>query len=130
MKKYLPTSYAAASLELVSQGYTHDDVSRVLLAHLRKAKKLSLLPVIIQSIEEYEKAGKGEVIDVYTAHPLDEKQRKEIAKLCEHLYHTEVTVRSHEDSSLVGGITLKRGDEVTDFSVTTLVDNLHTHIKQ
>ena len=130
MKKYLPTSYAAAVIELVSQGYTHDDVSRVLLAHLRKAKKLSLLPVIIETLEEYGKAGKGEVIDVYTAHRLDEHQKSEIAKLCKHLYHADVTVRSHEDSSLVGGITLKRGDEVTDFSVTTLVANLHTHIKQ
>lgn len=130
MKKYLPTSYAAAALELLSQGYKHEEVSRALCAHLQKAKKLSLLPVIVRDIAEKSEAGTGVVVDVFTAHRLTDPGKREIAKLCEKLYKTAVTVRTHEDSSLVGGMVLKRDDEVIDYSVTTLVSNLHTYIKQ
>ena len=130
MKKYLPTSYAAATLELLSQGYKHEEVSRALCTHLQKAKKLSLLPIIVRDIAEQSDAGTGVVVDVFTAHRLAEPGKREIMKLCKQLYKTAVTLRTYEDSSLVGGVVLKRGDEVIDYSVATLVSNLHTYIKQ
>lgn len=130
MKKYLPTSYASAAIELVSQGYSHEDIAHVLLTHLKKAKRLTFMPAIVAEIEERVALGDGQIIDVYSAQPLDEKSKKEITQLTEKLYKAPVTLRTHEDSSLVGGLTLKNGDEVIDFSVATLVSHLHTHIKQ
>jgi len=130
MKTYLPTSYAAAAIELVKKGYSPADVSKVLIHHLRKAKRSSLVYSIAEHVEELAKLGEGEVVDVYTTHPVDAQDKKNIADLAHELYGVKVSLREHEDRSLIGGIILRRGDEVTDYSVATLVAKLHTYLKQ
>lgn len=130
MKKYLPTSYAAAAIELTKQGYAHGDIAQVLLHHLKKAKRLSQLPSIIAELDARARVGDGTVIDVYTAHTLSAEQKQQVASLAKKLFAPDVALRTHEDSALVGGITLRNGDEVIDFSVSTLVSQLHTHLKK
>lgn len=130
MKGYLPESYATAVLELIEQGYDEAKVAQALTSRLVREKKTSQLGAILSLIKERIALGDGELVDVFTAHEQDEKEIAQLSKRLEGVYGKKVTLRTHVDPNILGGIILKNGDEVINYSIQNLLSELHTFIEK
>ena len=97
---------------------------------LGEAKRLSLLPTISS---EYKKllAEKDSSSDltITSAYELSAEQIDSITKGLEKRYGKNVTVKSQVDSTLIGGFSVKCGDEVLDHSIKGRLDKLINQIK-
>jgi F-type H+-transporting ATPase subunit delta len=84
---------------------------------LGSAKRLSLLPEILN---EYKKllAKKNKQSDVLitSAFKLNQSQEEEITGRLKKRYGENLTTKVEIDKTLIGGITIKSGDEVIDLS--------------
>ncbi len=97
---------------------------------LGEAKRLSLLPTISS---EYKKllAEKDSSSDltITSAYDLSAEQIDSITAGLEKRYGKNVTVKSQVDSTLIGGFSVKCGDEVLDHSIKGRLDKLINQIK-
>tara|TARA_B100000029_G_scaffold11328_1_gene12128 strand:- start:140 stop:652 length:513 start_codon:yes stop_codon:yes gene_type:complete len=97
---------------------------------LGEAKRLSLLPTISS---EYKKllAEKDSSSDltITSAYDLSAEQIDSITTGLEKRYGKNVTVKSQVDSTLIGGFSVKCGDEVLDHSIKGRLDKLINQIK-
>ena len=97
---------------------------------LGEAKRLSLLPTISS---EYKKllAEKDSSSDltITSAYELSAEQIDSITKGLEKRYGKNVTVKSEVDFTLIGGFSVKCGDEVIDHSIKGRLDKLINQIK-
>ena len=97
---------------------------------LGEAKRLSLLPTISS---EYKKllAEKDSSSDltITSAYELSAEQIDSITKGLEKRYGKNVTVKSEVDLTLIGGFSVKCGDEVIDHSIKGRLDKLINQIK-
>ena len=93
---------------------------RNLLLALAREGGLDRLPAIVQAFERYSQGGTrrldGEVI---SAVPLDDGQRAKIASELRERYGDGLELRFSVDSSLIGGLIIRIGDQVLDNSLRT-----------
>ena len=88
------------------------------------------LPGIISSlIERAASDRKHSVAEVRSAVPLDEDQRKRLAKALSKNLGKEVEVKVHVDPSVIGGISARVGDVVIDGTVRHRLDQLKETIR-
>lgn len=89
-----------------------------LLSALSENRRLTLLPEIAGQFELLRKQEEG-VLDalVTSAYPLTEPQSAELAETLKAKYGKQVKLTVKVDLALIGGITVKIGDDVIDASV-------------
>ena len=94
------------------------------------AKRLSLLPAIRSEYVRLlaEKDSSSE-IEVTSAYELTEEQMDSITKRLEKRYSKNIVVRSKLDPNLIGGFSVKCGDEVIDLSIKGRLNKLINQIK-
>ena len=94
------------------------------------AKRLSLLPAIRSEYVRLlaEKDSSSE-IEVTSAYELTEEQMDSITKRLEKRYSKNIVVRSKLDTNLIGGFSVKCGDEVIDLSIKGRLNKLINQIK-
>ncbi len=97
---------------------------------LGEAKRLSLLPTISSEYKKLlaEKDSSSE-LTITSAYELSKEQIDSITKGLEKRYGKNVTVKSEVDSTLIGGFSVKCGDEVIDHSIKGRLDKLINQIK-
>tara|TARA_Y100000766_G_scaffold259915_1_gene249292 strand:- start:239 stop:751 length:513 start_codon:yes stop_codon:yes gene_type:complete len=97
---------------------------------LGAAKRLSLLPTISSEYKKLlaEKDSSSE-LTITSAYELTKEQTDSITKGLEKRYGDNVKVQSEVDSSLIGGFSVKCGDEVIDHSIKGRLDKLINQIK-
>ena len=97
---------------------------------LGEAKRLSLLPNINTEYKKLlaEKDSSSE-LTISTAYELTNNQMSSITKGLEERYGNNITVKSEIDPALIGGFSVKCGDEVIDHSIKGRLDKLINQIK-
>ena len=97
---------------------------------LGEAKRLSLLPNINTEYKKLlaERDSSSE-LTITSAYELTKEQVDSITKGLEKRYGENVNVKSEVDPTLIGGFSIKCGDEVIDHSITGPLDNLINQIK-
>ena len=97
---------------------------------LGESKRISLLPHISK---EYRKLlsgtqGSSEVF-ITSAFELTDEQLKKVTNSLKGRYGDSLTVEQVVDKSLIGGFSIKCGDEVTDYSIKGKLEKLRNQIK-
>jgi len=106
------------------------DAGRKLVKVLIGAERFSFCPEIRALFEEL-KAEVEKVVDVEisSAFPLDENEKQRLsASLCSHLGRS-VELNTRQDSSLIGGVVVRAGDEVIDLSLRGRLDKMASEFK-
>ena len=94
------------------------------------AKRLSLLPAIrSEYIRLLAAKDSSSEIEVTSAYELTEEQMASITKGLEKRYGKNIVVRSKLDSNLIGGLSVRCGDEVIDLSIKGRLNKLINQIK-
>ena len=84
---------------------------------LGEAKRLSLLPDILQEYQRLlAKKNKQKNVLITSAFKLNQSQEEEITEHLKRRYGENLTTKVEIDKNLIGGITIKSGDEVIDLS--------------
>ena len=97
---------------------------------LGESKRISLIPHISK---EYRKLLSGtksssEVV-ITSAFELSAEQVEKVTDLLKGRYEDSLTVEQVIDNSLIGGFSIKCGDEVTDYSIKGKLEKLRNQIK-
>ena len=97
---------------------------------LGESKRISLLPHISKEYRKLLSGTKGssEVL-ITSAFKLTDKQLKKVTDSLKGKYGDSLTVEQVIDKSLIGGFSIKCGDEVTDYSVKGKLEKLRNQIK-
>ena len=81
------------------------------------AKRLSLLPDILHEYQKLlAKKNKQKDVLITSAFKLNQSQEEEITEHLKRRYGENLTTKVEIDKNLIGGITIKSGDEVIDLS--------------
>jgi F-type H+-transporting ATPase subunit delta len=117
------------SLKVILSDRITDLLLRFMLV-LNDNKRLSHLQMIeaafVQLVHEY--CGRIEV-DVTTAQPMDAATMDAITKQLHDVLGKEPVVHAHVDADLIGGVTLRIGDQLIDGSVATQLRKLEQELK-
>jgi len=97
---------------------------------LGESKRISLIPHISKEYKRLLSGTKGssEVL-ITSAFELSEEQVDKITESLKGRYGDSLTVEQVIDKSLIGGFSIKCGDEVTDYSVKGKLEKLRNQIK-
>ena len=97
---------------------------------LGESKRISLLPHISREYRKLLSGTKGssEVL-ITSAFELTDEQLKKVTDSLKGRYGDSLTVEQVIDKSLIGGFSIKCGDEVTDYSVKGKLEKLRNQIK-
>ena len=97
---------------------------------LGESKRISLLPHISKEYRKLLSGTKGssEVL-ITSAFMLTDEQLKKVTDSLKGRYGDSLTVEQVIDKSLIGGFSIKCGDEVTDYSVKGKLEKLRNQIK-
>ena len=97
---------------------------------LGESKRISLLPHISREYKKLLSGTKGssEVL-ITSAFELTDEQLKKVTDSLKGRYGDSLTAEQVIDKSLIGGFSIKCGDEVTDYSVKGKLEKLRNQIK-
>ena len=97
---------------------------------LGESKRISLLPHISKEYRKLLSGTKGssEVL-ITSAFELTDEQLKKVTDSLKGRYGDSLTVEQVIDKSLIGGFSIRCGDEVTDYSVKGKLEKLRNQIK-
>ena len=97
---------------------------------LGESKRISLLPHISKEYRKLLSGTKGssEVL-ITSAFDLTDEQLKKVTDSLKGRYGDSLIVEQVIDKSLIGGFSIKCGDEVTDYSVKGKLEKLRNQIK-
>ena len=97
---------------------------------LGESKRISLLPHISKEYRKLLSGTKGSTeVLITSAFELTDEQLKKFADSLKGRYGDSLTVEQVIDKSLIGGFSIKCGDEVTDYSVKGKLEKLRNQIK-
>jgi len=97
---------------------------------LGESKRISLIPHISKEYKKLLSGTKGSSeVFITTAFELSEEQLEKITGSLKGRYGDSLTVEQVIDKSLIGGFSIKCGDEVTDYSVKGKLEKLRNQIK-
>ena len=96
---------------------------------LGESKRISLLPHISKEYRKLLSGTKGSEVFITSAFELTDEQLKKVTDSLKGKYGDSLTVEQVIDKSLIGGFSIKCGDEVTDYSVKGKLEKLRNQIK-
>jgi len=121
---------AANAIKAVAGVLSLDPLTTNFLGVLAGNRRLASLPGIIHAFAAIAADARGEVTaDVTTAHPLQDSQ---IAALSAKLAQREgraVTLRTHIDPAILGGLVVQIGSQMIDGSIRTRLNSLAQAVK-
>lgn len=96
------------------------------LQYLKKENNLNLLPEIVTALES--KIAEDKLVaEVLSSSELTKNQEKEVQKILLDRFGIKSTI-FEVDTTLIGGIKIKIGDQVLDLSVQNKLDHLNKSI--
>lgn len=111
-------------------GKAMDSNEANLIELLAENERLSLLPEIATLFEALKGAAEGITeATIYSAFPLDEKQRKDLIADLEARFKTRLNAQVVVDQSLIGGVKIVVGDQVLDTSVRGKLESMGSALK-
>ncbi len=121
---------AEVAIEAVAGILELNPLTAKFLGVLAGNRRLASLPAIIHAFAAIAADARGEVTaDVTTAHPLNDGQLAALsAKLAQREGHA-VTLRTHIDPALLGGLVVQIGSQRIDGSIRTRLNSLAQAVK-
>ncbi|MGE5583158.1 MAG: ATP synthase F1 subunit delta [Bacillota bacterium] len=117
-----PKAPAAAKREilqrLMAKSSTPQEFRHFLFLIIERRRENLLLPILESLIEQALKAQGFEVVELVSALPLSEAKQQSIGKDLEQAWHTKISLQYRENPNLIGGIIIRRGDELIDGSLS------------
>lgn len=111
-------------------GKAMDSNEANLIELLAENERLFLLPEIATLFEALKGAAEGITeATIYSAFPLDEKQRKDLIADLEARFKTRLNAQVVVDQSLIGGVKIVVGDQVLDTSVRGKLESMGSALK-
>ncbi len=77
-----------------------------------------LLPILESVVDQALKVQGYQVVELISALPFSEEKRNSIGQALEKAWHTKVSLQYRENPNLIGGIIIRRGDELIDGSLS------------
>ena len=107
-----------------------NDAGKNLVKQLAENKRLSTLPQIVVLFEQLlaEEQRKQEV-EVTSAFELSKAEEASLKQMLEKKLSKEISLQSHVDKSLIGGVVIHAGDMVIDSSVRGKLEQLSHTLK-
>lgn len=127
MKRLSARDYAQALASAYHQAETsqRQEIVKNFLGLLRRQRASSLLPRIIDNLQTLGDAAERRTrVIVTTAKPMSAEHLQE--RLTKAL--GQVVITSSVNPALIGGLTLRVGDQLVDGSVQTQLHHLYTHL--
>ena len=102
-----------------------DPLTGNFLGVLAQNRRLASLPAIIAAFGAIAADARGEVTaDVTTAHPLAQSQLDALAARLAEREGRAVTLRTHIDPALLGGLVVQIGSQMIDGSIRTRLNSI------
>lgn len=106
-----------AMLLAIGEGHLHDEAAN-LMTLLLANKRLDVLPEIARLYEGRKQEHKGALqIQIISAYSVDPAQQKELADALRHRFGRDILLIAENDPDLIGGIKIRAGDLVIDYSL-------------
>lgn len=113
---------------IFGQTCTEDTIG--LLQLLIRKGRIGYLEGILKEYDSMAKAARGEVeAYVSCAVALSEKQQEKILKMLERKLGKKVSLNITVDSSLIGGLVVRIGDQLYDNSIRTRLEKMRVHLE-
>jgi len=101
-----------------------------LLGVLAANRRLNQIPAVIRAFTTLASSHRGEVTaEVTSAHPLDEPQIDALKTQLKKRVGSDVSVSTHVDPSILGGLVVKIGSQMIDNSIKTRLNTLSQAMK-
>lgn len=120
----------AQSLRTILKGRCRELTLNFLLL-LNEKDRLGHLPAIVGSFDQLvqERFGRVEV-DVYTAQPIGSAELAQVKSRLQAALAKEVIVHPYTDTSIIGGIKVRVGDQLIDGSISAQLRQLRQRLQQ
>ena len=83
------------------------------------------LPVILESVVEETLRTQGfEIVELISARPMSQSQQTALKEDLEKVWHSKVFLKYRENPNLIGGIIIRRGDQLIDGSLSGRLNSL------
>lgn len=117
-----PKAPAAAKreilLHLITKNSPPKEFRNFLFLIIERRRESLLLPILEAVVEYALKAQGFQVVELISALPLSEVEQKSIGQDLEKAWHTKISLQYRENPGLIGGIIIRRGDELIDGSLS------------
>jgi len=121
---------ATGAIKAVGDLLSLDALTGKFLGALAQNRRLAALPGIIAAFRAIAADARGEVTaDVTTAHPLLDDQLHELSAKLAQREGRAVTLRTHVDPAILGGLVVQIGSQMIDSSIRTRLNSLAQAIK-
>ncbi|KAL8454264.1 hypothetical protein Emed_000373 [Eimeria media] len=118
-------------VQQVADRFKLHKITKNFLSTVAENKRMADLPKMLGSFEELYRATRGEVrCFVTSAKELTSEQRKEVIAALQKRAGPKATILADFNTSprIVGGLLVRMGDEVLDYSIATRVESLRTSL--
>ena len=85
---------------------------------LERRRESLLVPILEAIVDQTLKAQGYEVVELISALPLSEEKQESIGQVLEKAWKTKISLQYRENPHLIGGIIIRRGDELIDGSLS------------
>jgi F-type H+-transporting ATPase subunit delta len=124
----LPAERRQSTIRALFEGRAHPLLARFLL-FLEDRKRMAVLPDLFDAFEQMYDERKGIArVTVVSARPLTAAQRAEIEARLQRKLGREIQMRETVNPALLGGLQIRVGDLVYDYSVETQLQRLHRRL--
>lgn len=123
--RFTPSQFAQALLQSLQDAKKGDVEPRVasFVALVRRMRATALFPRIIEHFSKlWDEIAETEEVTVHTAHKLTPILKKELLAAVGAL--PDATILEEIDPTLIGGVTIRRGDTIIDGSVRAALASL------
>lgn len=124
----IPFSEKERVLRAVLGRSVAEGVVNLLLLMIRRGRPGAIEPMIVRFAELLRRERGIALAEVRTALPLDDAQRAEIASRLRALTGSEIEMDESVDPDLIGGVSVRIGDQLYDASVRNRLERLRARL--
>ena len=121
---------AGKAIAATAKSLKLDTLTTNVLGVLAANRRLNQIPAMIRAFSTLASGYRGEITaEVTSAHPLDDKQIDALKAQLKKRVGSDVSVSTHVDSSILGGLVVKIGSQMIDSSIKTRLNTLSQAMK-
>jgi F-type H+-transporting ATPase subunit delta len=109
---------------LIANNSPPKDFQNFLYLIIERRRESLLLPILEAVVEQALKAKGFQIVELISALPLSEAKQNMISQDLEKAWHANIALQYRENPALIGGIIIRRGDQLIDGSLSGQLNSL------